>query len=52
MMNSLDYAELAGLNIALKNLECIDVTYKDEEWVAVTEWMKQRISHLTKLSKK
>ena len=43
---SIDYAELAGLNIALKNLECVDITYQDEQWVAVTEWMKQRIKQL------
>lgn len=44
---SIDYAELAGLNIALKNLECIDITYQDENWIAVTEWMKQRIKELS-----
>lgn len=46
-MNSLEYAELAGLNIALKNLECVDVTYQDEEWVYVTEWIRKRIKRLT-----
>lgn len=45
--SSLDYTELAGLNIALHNLTAVDVTYQDEEWVYVTEWIKSRIKYLT-----
>lgn len=45
--SSIDWAELAGLNIAFKNLECVDETYQDEQWVAVTEWMKERIKELS-----
>lgn len=45
--SSLDYSELMGLNIALQKLVCVDVTYQDEEWVYVTEWMQKRIKHLT-----
>lgn len=45
--SSLEYTELAGLNIALGNLQSVDVTQQDEDWVAITEWMKQRIKQLT-----
>jgi hypothetical protein len=45
--SSLDYSERMGLMIALSNLEAsIDVTYQDEEWIIVTNWMKARIKHL------
>jgi hypothetical protein len=47
-MSSIEYAELAGLKIALGNLQCVDVTYKDESWIAVTEWIQSRINQLTK----
>lgn len=47
-MNSLQYAELAGLNIALKNLGCVSLEDRDEGWVYVTEWMTARIKELTK----
>lgn len=46
-MSSIEYAELAGLNIALGNLQAIGITDRDEEWVTVTEWLKQRIKQLT-----
>jgi hypothetical protein len=45
--SSLDYTELAGLNIALANLQVVDITYQDEGWVAVIDWMKQRIKQLS-----
>lgn len=45
--SSLDYSELMGLNIALQKLLCIDKTDQDEGWVYVTEWMQERIKHLT-----
>lgn len=45
--SSIEYTELAGLRIALSNLELVDVTYQDEDWCAVTEWMKERIKQLT-----
>jgi hypothetical protein len=35
-----------GLLIALSKLESIDITYQDEEWVVVTNWIKQRIKEL------
>jgi len=45
--SSLDYSERMGLMIALSNLEAtIDVTDQDEEWIIVTNWMKQRIKQL------
>jgi hypothetical protein len=45
--SSIEYAELSGLKIALGNLEVVDVTYRDEDWIAVTEWMKERIKQLS-----
>ena len=45
--SSLDYSERMGLMVALSNLETtIDITYQDEEWLIVTNWMKQRIKEL------
>jgi hypothetical protein len=45
--SSLDYSERMGLMIALSNLESnTDIIYQDEEWVIVTNWMKQRIKEL------
>ena len=35
-MSSIEYAELAGLNIALGNLQAVGITDRDEEWVTVT----------------
>jgi len=45
--SSLDYTELAGLNIALSNLQNVDITYRDSEWLAVADWMKTRIKTLS-----
>ena len=44
---SLDYTELAGLNIALSNLQILDNVCRDEDWFVVTDWMKARIKQLT-----
>ena len=44
--SSIDYAELAGLIIALSNLQTIDITRRDEEWIAITNWIKARIKKL------
>lgn len=43
---SLDYSEQMGLMIALSNLEQIDITYQDQEWLTVTDWIKKRIKTL------
>ena len=50
-MSSTEYAELAGLKIALSNLQCVDVTYQDEEWIAVSQWIESRIKQLTTKAK-
>lgn len=47
-MSSIQYAELAGLNIALGNLSTVPIEYRDEVWVTVNEWMQERIKELTK----
>ena len=44
--SSLDYSERMGLLIALNNLESINITYQDEEWVVGTNWIKQRVKEL------
>ena len=43
-MSSTEYAELAGLNIALSN---IMVSYTTEADLQVADWMKKRIKQLT-----
>lgn len=43
-MSSTEYAELAGLNIALSN---IMVNYTSEADLQVADWMKKRIKQLT-----
>lgn len=45
--NSLDYVEQMGLSITLSNLKTIDITYQDEEWCIVAEWIENRIKQLT-----
>lgn len=45
-MSSIDYAELAGLNIALSRLSLVDITYRDESWIAITDWLNVRIKEL------
>ena len=44
--SSLDYSEEHGLMIALSNLELVDITYQDEEWVTVVNWIKDRLRTL------
>jgi hypothetical protein len=51
-MSSTEYAELAGLRIALSNLLIVDVTYQDEEWLIVIDWMTKRIDELMKKLRK
>ena len=46
--SSLEYAELSGLSIALSKLKLVDITYQDEDWIAVTSWMSKRIDELAK----
>jgi hypothetical protein len=45
-MSSTEYAELAGLNIALSRLGLTDEINRDREWVFVTTWMRSRIKQL------
>ena len=44
--SSIDYSELSGLMIALSNLQNVDITYQDEEWIIITDWIKARIKEL------
>ena len=46
-MSSTDYAELAGLNIALSRLSLTALENRDEVWIATTEWMEERIKELS-----
>jgi hypothetical protein len=48
-MSSTEYAELAGLRIALTNLKLVDLTYQDQEWYYVTNWLIRRITQLEKM---
>ena len=45
-MSSTEYAELAGLTIALSNLRIEYLENQDEDWMAVTEWMTKRVKQL------
>jgi len=45
-MSSTEYAELAGLTIALSNLRITSIENQDEDWMAVTEWMTERVKQL------
>jgi hypothetical protein len=45
-MSSTEYAELAGLTIALSNLRIMDESYQNEDWIAITNWIANRISQL------
>jgi hypothetical protein len=44
--SSIEYSELTGLIITLSNLELVDITYRDHEWLAVLNWIKNRIETL------
>ena len=45
-MSSTEYAELAGLTIALSNLRVTSIENQDEDWIATTEWITNRIAQL------
>ena len=45
-MSSTDYAELAGLTIALSRLSLTAEIHRDREWAFVTTWMTERINNL------
>lgn len=47
-MSSTEYAELAGLRIALSNLKLVGLEYQDQEWYYTTNWMIKRINELSK----
>ena len=49
-MNSVDYAELAGLNIALTHFRLIKT--KTDEEISAEKWIKNRIKVLEDLKKK
>jgi hypothetical protein len=46
--SSTEYLEMSGLSIALSNLKLVDITYQDEDWIAVTTWLAKRIDELAK----
>lgn len=45
-MSSTDYAELAGLTIALSKLRLTAIDQQNESWIATTEWITNRITEL------
>ena len=45
-MSSIEWAELAGLTIALSRLSLTPQIARDREWVFVTTWMTARINTL------
>jgi len=45
-MSSTEYAELAGLNIALSRLNLTDEIHRDREWMFVNTMMRNRIKQL------
>lgn len=46
--SSLEYLEMSGLSIALSKLRLVNITYQDEDWIAVTSWLTKRIAELEK----
>jgi hypothetical protein len=44
--SSIEYSELTGLIITLSNLELVDITYRDHEWLTIVNWIKNRIETL------
>ena len=46
-MSSTEYAELAGLRIALSNINIAQDRLRDDEWFHATNWMHKRIKELT-----
>jgi len=51
-MSSTEYAELAGLNIALSRLNLTDEIHRDREWMFVNTWMRSRIKQLENMKRK
>ena len=49
MRSSTQYAELAGLRIALSGLTLYDVTHQDQAWCNTVAWIESRIKELEKL---
>ena len=45
-MSSIEWAELAGLTIALSRLSLTAEIHRDREWAFVTTWMTERINNL------
>jgi hypothetical protein len=51
-MSSTEYAELAGLTIALSKLNLTKIDQQDAGWVATTEWISNRITELNNKKRK
>ena len=49
MRSSVQYAELAGLRIALSGLSLYHITEKDHAWAYTVAWIESRIKELEKL---
>jgi hypothetical protein len=49
MRSSTQYAELAGLRIALSGLSLYHITEKDEAWSYTVAWIESRIKELEKM---
>jgi hypothetical protein len=49
MRSSTQYAELAGLRIALSGLSLYHITEKDHAWSYTVAWIESRIKELEKL---
>jgi hypothetical protein len=49
MRSSTQYAELAGLRIALSGLSLYHITEKDHAWAYTVAWIESRIKELEKL---
>lgn len=49
MRSSTQYAELAGLRIALSGLSLYHITEQDQAWCHTVAWVESRIKELEKL---
>jgi hypothetical protein len=49
MRSSTQYAELAGLRIALSGLTLYHITEQDQAWCNTVAWIESRIKELEKL---
>lgn len=45
-MSSLDYAELAGLDLTMIHLKQVPIDQQDDQYLAVFEYIQNRIKHL------